>query len=77
MSRAAIQLALDALECGAIQAAIAALRAALAATPVPSQPLSDDQIDDLMPTNTSMPRSDALRWMARAVERRIKGEVKP
>ena len=67
MSRAAIQLALDALECGAIQAAIVALRAALAATP--AQPLSDDQIDDLMPTNTSMPRSDALRWMARAVER--------
>ena len=44
-------------------------RAALAATPAPAQPLSDDQIDDLMPTNTSMPRSDALRWMARAVER--------
>ena len=42
-----------------------------------AQPLSDDQIDDLMPTNTSMPRSDALRWMARAVERHIKGEVKP
>ena len=55
----------------------AALRQALAATPAPAQPLSDDQIDDLMPTNTSMPRSDALRWMARAIERHIKGEVKP
>ena len=59
-----------------MQPTIEALRQALAATPAPSQPLSDDQIDDLMPTNTSMPRSDALRWMARAVERAhgIKGE---
>ena len=34
-----------------------------------AEPLSDEQINYLIPTNTSMPRIDALRWMARAVER--------
>lgn len=37
--------------------------------PQPAKPLTDEQIDDLMPTNTSMSRNQSLRWMARAVER--------
>jgi Lar family restriction alleviation protein len=32
-------------------------------------PLSEVQISDLMPINSSMGRADTLRWMARAIER--------
>ena len=33
-------------------------------------PMTTEELLDLMPTNTSMTRHDALEWMARAVERR-------
>nr|WP_319566274.1 hypothetical protein [uncultured Rhodoferax sp.] len=48
--------------------------AMLAAAPQPPQakervPMTELQLSDLMPINTSMGREDTLRWMARAVER--------
>lgn len=67
-------------------------RAMLAATPKPPQadalaadhaedvramvPMTEKELDDLLPTNDSMSRKDSQRWIARATERHHKIGVK-
>ncbi len=49
-------------------------KATLAAAPQPPQaervPMTAQELNDLLPTNDSMSRYDALRWVARATERK-------
>lgn len=40
-------------------------------------PMTDQELDDLLPTNDSMSRKDSQRWIARATERHHKIGVKP
>ena len=40
-------------------------------------PMTEQELDDLLPTNDSMSRKDSQRWIARAVERRNGIGVKP
>ncbi len=47
----------------------AALDRLLPSQPVAPQPMTEVEISDMMPINSSMNREDTLRWMARAVER--------